>query len=90
MLSTFPHAFVAKILVVIKVIYISGGCCIELIFITSYYIYFKLLIILLMILLMMLIESGILLKNHVIYAKILHCSFIPTIYENFKSVFLLI
>ena len=35
----------------------------------------------------MLTESGILLKNHVvIYSKILHYSFIPTIYENFKSV----
>ena len=39
--------------------------------------------------LMMLIESGILLKNMlvVIYAKIFYRSFIPTIYEDFKSVF---
>ena len=34
----------------------------------------------------MLTESGI----YVIYAKILHHSFIPTIYENFKSAILLI
>ena len=41
----------------------------------------------------MLIESGIRLKNHVraymlvvIDAKTLHHSFIPAIYENFKSV----
>ena len=39
--------------------------------------------------LMMLVESDILLKNHVSY-KILRHSFIPTIYENLKSVFLLI
>ena len=42
--------------------------------------------------LMMLIESGILLKNLfvVVYAKILHHSFTPTICKNFKSVILLI
>ena len=43
---------------------------------------------------MILVENGIILKNHVccnfIAAKILHQDFIPTIYENFKSVFLLI
>ena len=50
-------------------------------FIISYFI-FKL---------MMLIKSGILLKNLLVltYPKILHNSFIPTIYENFESVFLL-
>ena len=43
-------------------------------------------------LLIMLIESGILLKTMlvVIYAEILYHSFIPTIYENFRSVFLFI
>ena len=41
---------------------------------------------------MMLIESGIALKTMLvaIYAKILHHSFIPTTYENFKSVFFII
>ena len=43
---------------------------------------------------MILVENGIILENHVccnfIAAKILHQDFIPTIYENFKSVFLLI
>ena len=40
---------------------------------------------------MMLIESGIILETTlvVIYGEILHHKFIPTIYENFKSVFLL-
>ena len=43
-------------------------------------------------LLIMLIESGILLKTMlgVIYAEILYHSFIPTIYGNFRSVFLFI
>ena len=41
---------------------------------------------------MILIERGIFLKTILvaIYAEVLHHSFIPTIYENFKSVFLLI
>ena len=41
--------------------------------------------------LIMLIESGIALKAMLvlIYARILHHSFVPTIYENFKPVFLL-
>ena len=41
---------------------------------------------------MMLIESVILLKKTMLvatYAKIIHHSSIPTIYENFKSVFYL-
>ena len=52
-------------------------------FLTIYYFIFKLI---------MLIKSGILLKNHVCckYAKILHHTFIPTIYENYKLVFFLI
>ena len=60
----------------------------SLIFITSYYndSTFKI---------MMLIESDILLKNYAgcnlcMYTKILHYNLIPTIYENFKSIFLLI
>ena len=38
---------------------------------------------------MILIERGIFLKTILvaIYAEVLHHSFIPTIYENFKSVF---
>ena len=40
--------------------------------------------------LMKLFENGILLKNYVvIYAQILHQSFLQTIYENYHSVFLL-
>ena len=75
-----------------KVLYISYGCCTE--FNTSYFILYLFFVINDYILnLMMLIQSGILLKNNVIvviYAKILHLNFIPTICENFKSVFWLI
>ena len=60
----------------------------SLIFITSYY--FKFLVINDSVFkLMMVTESGIRLKNTlaVIYTKILHYSFVLTIYEKFKTVF---
>ena len=72
-----------------KVLNISDGCCTE--FNICYFILHLFQVINNSIFnLIMLIESGILLKNHVlvvIYAKILHYSFILTIYENFKSLF---
>ena len=60
----------------------------NLVFRTSYYIYFKLLMILFSSQ-WCLLKAAFLRKTMlvVIYAKILHYSFIPTIYENFKSVF---
>ena len=69
--------------------YISDGCCTEFNIITSY-VYSKLSKILFS-KIIMLIESGILWKTIlvVIYAKILHHSFVPTTSENFKSIFYL-
>ena len=63
----------------------------NLIFITSYYIYFKVLMILFSFK-WCLLKAEVFWKTMLvaIYPKILHHNFIPTIYDNFKSVFMLI
>ena len=57
----------------------------NLIFMTSYYVYFELL----MISVECLFKGAFFWKTRLvgIYAKTVYCSFIPTIYVNFKSVF---
>ena len=89
-ICTTNHVFIDFFLIICKVLCISDGCCTEF---NIYIICFKSYIFQVnndpIFNLMMLIERELFWKTMlvVIYAKILHHSFIRTIYKNFKSVF---